>query len=122
MIGIEKNEYEFFDWRDQCMKKIYSERQTGKTTELIKIAAREHIPIVVFTHKSKEFIIKRINEMYKMKEIEYTPDVIVCDGVRGYKSQHVNYNNFKCVVDDAEYVLGKLLNAEIVALSMNKNT
>ena len=106
------------------MKKIYSERQTGKTTELIRIAAREHIPIVVITHTSKEFTIKRINEMYKMGEIECTPDVIACDEVRSYKSRHVNYNynNFKCVVDDAEYVLGKLLNAEIVALSMNKNT
>ena len=29
------------------MKKIYSERQTGKTTELIKIAAREHAPIAI---------------------------------------------------------------------------
>lgn len=37
------------------MKKIYSGRQTGKTTELIKIAAREHIPIVVITHMLKEF-------------------------------------------------------------------
>lgn len=55
------------------MKKIYSGRQTGKTTELIKIAAREHIPIVVITHTLKEFTIKRINEMYKMGEIEYTP-------------------------------------------------
>ena len=104
------------------MKKIYSGRQTGKTTELIKIAAREHIPIVVITHTLKEFTIKRINEMYKMGEIEYTPDVIACDEVRIYKGRHANYNNFKCVVDDAEYVLGKLLNAEIVALSMNKNT
>lgn len=104
------------------MKKIYLGRQTGKTTELIKIAAREHIPIVVITHASKEFTIKRINELYKMGEIEYTPDVIACDEVCSYKSRHVNYNNFKCVVDDAEYVLGKLLNAEIVALSMNKNT
>ena len=102
------------------MKKIYSGRATGKTTELIKIASREHIPIVVFTHTSKEFTIKRINEMYKMKEIEYAPDVIACDEVRSYKGRHANYNNFKCVVDDTEYVLGKLLNAEIVALSMNK--
>lgn len=102
------------------MKKIYSGRQTGKTNELIKIAAREHVPIVVLSHTLKEFTIKRINEMYKMKEIEYTPDVIACDEIRTYKSRHVNYNNFKCVVDDVEYVLGKLLNAEIVALSMNK--
>ena len=102
------------------MKKIYSGRQTGKTTELIKIAAREHIPIVVITHTSKEFTIKRINEMYKRGEIEYTPDVIACDVVRSYKGRHANYNNFKCVVDDTEYVLGKLLNAEIVALSMNR--
>lgn len=102
------------------MEKIYSGRQTGKTTKLIKIAAREHIPIVVLSHTSKELTIKRINEMYKMKEIEYTPDVIACDEIRIYKSQHVNYHNFKCVVDDAEYVLDKLLNAEIVALSMNK--
>ena len=42
------------------MKKIYSGRQTGKTTELIKIAAREHIPIVVLSHMLKEFTIKRI--------------------------------------------------------------
>lgn len=102
------------------MEKIYSGRQTGKTTKLIKIAAREHIPIVVLSHTSKELTIKRINEMYKMKEIEYAPDVIICDEIRIYKSQHVNYHNFKCVVDDAEYVLDKLLNAEIVALSMNK--
>lgn len=102
------------------MKKIYSGRCTGKTTELIKIAAREHIPIVVLTHTSKELTIKRINEMYKMKEIKYAPDVISCDEVRIYKSRHVNYNNFKCVVDDTEYVLSNLLNAEIVALSMNK--
>lgn len=102
------------------MKKIYLGRCMGKTTELIKIAAREHIPIVVLTHTSKEFTIKRINEMYKMGEIEYTPDVIACDEVRIYKSRYVNYNNFKCVVDDTEYVLSKLLNAEIVALSMNK--
>ena len=104
------------------MKKIYSERQTGKTTELIKIAAREHISIIVITHTMKEYVIKRVNEMYRMREIEYVPDVIAYDEIRIYKSQHVNYNNFKCVVDDAEYVLGKLLNAEIVALSMNKNT
>ena len=102
------------------MTKIYSGRRTGKTTELIKIAARGHIPIVVITHTLKEFTIKRINEMYKMGEIEYTPDVIACDGVRSYKGRHANYNNFKCVVDDTEYVLSKLLNAEIVALSMNK--
>lgn len=104
------------------MKKIYSGRAMGKTTELIKIAAREHIPIVVLSHTLKEFTIKRINEMYKMGEIEYTPDVIAYDEVRIYKGRHANYNNFKRVVDDAEYVLGKLLNAEIVALSMNKNT
>ena len=122
MIGIEENEYEFLDWRNQCMRKVYSERQTGKTTELIKIAAREHIPIVVLTLTLKEFTIKRINEMYKMGEIEYVPDVMAYDEISIYKSQHVNYNNFKCVVDNAEYVLGKLLNAEIVALSMNKNT
>ena len=66
------------------MKKIYSGRATGKTTELIKIAAREHIPIVVFTHTSKGFTIKRINEMYKRGEIEYTPDVIACDETRIY--------------------------------------
>ena len=104
------------------MRKVYSERQTGKTTELIKIAAREHIPIVVPTLTLKEFTIKRINEMYKMGEIEYAPDVIAYDEISIYKSRHVNYNynNFKCVVDDAEYVLGKLLYAEIVALSMNK--
>ena len=104
------------------MRKVYSERQTGKTTELIKIAAREHIPIVVLTLTLKEFTIKRINEMYKMGEIEYVPDVMAYDEISIYKSRHVNYNynNFKCVVDDAEYVLGKLLNAEIVALSMNK--
>ena len=102
------------------MEKIYSGRQTGKITELIKIAAREHIPIVVITHTLKEFTIKRINEMYKMGEIEYTPDVIVCDRVSSYKGRHTNYHNFKCVVDDTEYVLSKLLNAEIVALSMNK--
>lgn len=106
------------------MRKVYSKRQTGKTTELIRIAAREHIPIVVITHTMKEYVIKRINEMYKMRDIKYAPDVIAYDEIRTYKSQHVNYNynNFKCVVDDAEYVLGKLLNAEIVALSMNKNT
>ena len=102
------------------MKKIYSGRQTGKTTELIKIAAREHIPIVVFSHILKEFTIKRINEMYKMKEIEYAPDVITCDEISIYKSRHVNYHCFKCVVDDVEYVLDKLLKADIVALSMNK--
>ena len=55
-----------------------------------------------------------------MKEIKYAPDVISCDGVRSYKGRHANYNNFKCVVDDTEYVLSNLLNAEIVALSMNK--
>lgn len=93
------------------MKKIYSGRATGKTTKLIKIAAREHIPVVVLSHTSKKFTIERINEMYKMKEIEYAPDVIACDEIRIYK---------KCVVDDAEYVLDKLLNTEIVALSMNK--
>ena len=102
------------------MKKIYSGRQTGKTNELIKIAAREHIPIVVITHALKEFTIKRINEMYKMGEIEYAPDVITCDEIRIYKSQHVNYHRFKCVVDDAEYVLNKLLNVGIVALSINR--
>ena len=106
------------DW----MLDISFKQQTVVLTALRGCDGTEHIPIVVFTHTSKEFTIKRINEMYKMKEIEYTPDVIVCDGIRGYKSQHVNYNNFKCVVDDAEYVLDKLLNAEIVALSMNKNT
>ena len=102
------------------MKKIYSGRQTGKTTELIKIAAREHVPIVVLSHTLKEFTIKRINEMYKMKEIEYAPDVIAYDETRSYKGRHANYNNFKCVVDDTEYVLSKLLNTEIVALSMNR--
>ena len=56
----------------------------------------------------------------KWERLNIPPDVIACDGVRSYKGRHANYNNFKCVVDDTEYVLSKLLNAEIVALSMNR--
>ena len=48
------------------MKKIYSGRQTGKTTELIKIAAREHVPIVVISNGTKKFTTEMINKMYSM--------------------------------------------------------
>ena len=48
------------------------------------------------------------------------PLLYKASGIITAQNTNYNYNNFKCVVDDAEYVLGKLLNAEIVALSMNR--
>lgn len=103
------------------MKKIYSGRCTGKTTELIKIATREHVPIVVVSHSMKGFVIRRIDDMVKTREIPYAPDVIVYDEISSYKNSLVSPKYFKCVVDDSEYVLGALLNSEIIALSLNKD-
>jgi len=92
------------------MKRIIKSRSQGKTYELIKISAKEQIPILCVNNSSH--LVKELAEKMDLKiphPIEYKH---LC--LRQYQ------DNKPILVDNAEYVLQQILRRPIYALSVNK--
>ena len=84
---------------------IYKPRNSGKTTDLIKISAEKNIPILCFS-SSISYIISLAKEL----NLRIPKPIALHD--------YANHVVDNVIIDDAEYVLQYLLNSNIEAMSI----
>ena len=85
------------------MKILNLGRGDGKTTQLVKYAAKNHVMILVGNKTSKH------NVEDVAKDLKLNVDVITLYDFNKIK----NKNKYNVVIDDVEFVLSQLLNANI---------
>ena len=85
------------------MKILSLGRGDGKTTQLVKYAAKNHLMILV-GNKTSKYHVENV-----AKDLKLNVDVITV-----YDFNKIKHNNkYNIVVDDVEFVLSQLLNANI---------
>ena len=89
------------------MKILNLGRGDGKTTQLVKYAAKNHVMILVGNKTSKYYVEDVANDL------KLNVDVITVYDFNKIK----NKNKYNVVIDDVEFVLSQLLNANINCVS-----
>ena len=89
------------------MKILNLGRGDGKTTQLVKYAAKNHVMILV-GNKTNKYNVEEV-----AKDLKLNVDVITVYDFNKIK----NKNKYNVVIDDVEYVLSQLLNANINCVS-----
>lgn len=84
------------------MKTIVGERQSGKTTEVIKLALDTGAAVICSNKEAKRIILKRCEDIYGKLLAETLNVFSVCDIIDG-KARGRKFNGF--VVDEGGYVL-----------------
>lgn len=92
------------------MKRIIKERGTGKTYELVKLSAEKQIPILCM---SKEGVLDRAKEL----NVKIPQPISIWDYEKGL---HRGRDIESVLVDDSEYILQRLLEFKINALTVTK--
>lgn len=89
------------------MKILNLGRGDGKTTQLVKYAAKNHVMILV-GNKTSKYYVEDV-----AKDLKLNVDVITVYDFNKIK----NKNKYNVVIDDVEFVLSQLLNANINCVS-----
>ena len=89
------------------MKILSLGRGDGKTTQLVKYAAKNHVMILV-GNKTSKYYVEDV-----AKDLKLNVDVITVYDFNKIK----NKNIYNIVIDDVEFVLSQLLNANINCVS-----
>ena len=89
------------------MKILNLGRGDGKTTQLVKYAAKNHVMILV-GNKTSKYYVEDV-----AKDLKLNVDVITVYDFNKIK----NKNKYNVVIDDVELVLSQLLNANINCVS-----
>ena len=89
------------------MKILNLGRGDGKTTQLVKYAAKNHVMILV-GNKTSKYYVEDV-----AKDLKLNVDVITVYDFNKIK----NKNKHNIVIDDVEFVLSQLLNANINCVS-----
>ena len=89
------------------MKILNLGRGDGKTTQLVKYAAKNHVMILV-GNKTSKYYVEDV-----AKDLKLNVDVITVYDFNKIK----NKNKYNIVIDDVELVLSQLLNANINYIS-----
>ena len=87
---------------------IYKPRNSGKTTDLIKISAEKNIPILCFSSSISSYIISLAKEL----NLRIPKPIALHD--------YANHVVDNVIIDDAEYVLQCLLNSNIEAMGITR--
>ena len=89
------------------MKILNLGRGDGKTTQLVKYAAKNHVMILV-GNKTSKYYVEDV-----AKDLKLNVDVITVYDFNKIK----NKNKYNIAIDDVEFVLSQLLNANINCVS-----
>ena len=89
------------------MKILNLGRGDGKTTQLVKYAAKNHVMILV-GNKTSKYYVEDV-----AKDLKLNVDVITVYDFNKIR----NKNKYNVVIDDVELVLSQLLNANINCVS-----
>ena len=91
------------------MKILNLGRGDGKTTQLVKYAAKNHVMILV-GNKTSKYYVEDV-----AKDLKLNVDVITVYDFNKIKNK--NKYKYNVVIDDVEFVLSQLLNANINCVS-----
>ena len=93
------------------MKILNLGRGDGKTTQLVKYAAKNHVMILV-GNKTSKYYVEDV-----AKDLKLNVDVITVYDFNKIKNKNKYNNVYNIVIDDVELVLSQLLNANINCVS-----
>lgn len=100
------------------MKIINKPRQSGKTTELIKLASKGRYKlIVVRDRKTVDQVWRRILELKELKEIENTPPQPITYQ-EFLDTRYAGQNIESFLIDDADYFLQYLTSVKVEAITL----
>lgn len=92
------------------MEIIYGGRQTGKTTELVKLSSKNNIPIIVPTINERQHIINIAKDL----ELKIPQPLVY------YKNIDISRHN-SVYVDNIETLLSAILEVHISGITINNN-